>query len=105
MSKLIRRIRYIVMIILFLLSARYALTLRQHLGFALKQFGQAQHLPADPPEGGYSAAPRPTNREPMAEAFRSGHLPDPLPIPAGDPDQIAADLAMSHHLPRFLGFR
>jgi hypothetical protein len=93
MSKLIRRIRYIVMIILFLLSARYALTLRLHYRDLLSRIDQAHQLPADPPEGGYSAAPKPTRRRPMAEAFRSGHLPDPLPVPSGDPDQIAADLA------------
>src|SRR5689334_13245322 len=93
MSKLIRRVRYIVMIILFLLSARYALTLRLHYRDLLSRVDQVHQLPADPPEGGYSAAPRPIRRRPMAEVFRSGHLPAPLPIPSGDPDQIAADLA------------
>ncbi|HYK92259.1 MAG TPA: hypothetical protein VE398_26090 [Acidobacteriota bacterium] len=81
------------MIVLFLLSARYALTLRLHYRDLLSRIDQVHQLPADPPEGGYSAAPKPIRRRPMAEAFRSGHLPDPLPIPAGDPDQIAADLA------------
>lgn len=93
MSRLIRRIRYVVMIVLFLLSARYALILRLHYRDLLSRIDQVHQLPADPPEGGYSAAPKPTRREPMAEGFRSGHLPAPLPIPSGDPDQIAADLA------------
>jgi hypothetical protein len=103
MSKLIRRIRYIVMIILFLLSARYALTLRQRLGFALKHIGQVHELPADPPEGGYSAAPKPTRREPewqptqigavMGDAFRTGKLPAPMSVGTDDPDRTAAELA------------
>lgn len=90
MARLIWRIRYLVVIILLLLAGRYAL--RQQYRTALKRFGEVHELPADPPAGGSFARPKPTRRQPMAEAFRNGRLPDPLPIPAGDPDQIAADL-------------
>jgi hypothetical protein len=31
--------------------------------------------------------------EAMAQAFRSGQLPSPLPRPGGDPEHAAADLA------------
>ncbi len=93
MSRLIRRIRYIVVIVLLLLAGRYALTLRQQFRPAFKRFSEVRGLPADPPAGGGFVAPKPTRTQPMGDAFRNGRLPDPLRIPAGDPDQIAADLA------------
>lgn len=34
-----------------------------------------------------------TGKLPMAEAFETGQLPEPLPVPAGDPDKAAEELA------------
>src|ERR1700757_1299592 len=103
MSRLIRRIRYVVMIVLFLLSARYALTLRLHYRDLLSRIDQVHQLPADPPEGGYSAAPKPTRRQPewqptqigaiMSEPSATGKLPEPQPVSTANLDEAAIELA------------
>lgn len=107
MSRLIRRIRYVVMIVLLLLAGRYALTLRQHYRVLLNGFSQVHKLAADPPAGGYSAATakkaianlHPEDWQPkqigavMGDAFRAGKLPAPMSLAATDPDRTAAELA------------
>ena len=92
MSRLIRKITLLTAVALVLVVG-LAAALRWGYRAAMKNVEQAQD-PAQPHEAAVRpAAPKPVHKSPMAEAFRSGHLPDPLPTPTGDPDQIAADLA------------